>query len=261
MHAGSLDGGFSCYFTQAGTMWFHIATEPCLRVHMATPTHMELRCALAVCNRQRLSGQAGHACAELVSTDPVALQGALGPRHAVAFIRDMMDPVARQLLSRFHTADVTAARARALQELNNGGKQTHWMWFVFPQLRREGVSPTSAKFALAGLEEARLFLMDQELAHDYGEAVRAVVRALDDGMHPLVLLGGSELDVMKLVSSLTLFEAVADGALAADITRALNNLESPVLGEWSYPRDASVYALLPDGGGRRRVRARLLRFV
>src|SRR5712692_10417771 len=43
-------------------------------------------------------------------------------------------------------------------ELREGSKRSHWMWYVFPQIKGLGYSPTSRKFAVSSLEEARAYL-------------------------------------------------------------------------------------------------------
>lgn len=45
-----------------------------------------------------------------------------------------------------------------LKELQNGRKDTHWMWYVFPQLKQLGVSSTSQFYGLADINEARAYL-------------------------------------------------------------------------------------------------------
>ncbi|MGH8550689.1 MAG: DUF1810 family protein [Methylococcales bacterium] len=47
---------------------------------------------------------------------------------------------------------------RVLTELGRGGKETHWMWLIFPQIRDLGNSPTSIHFAISGAEEAQVCL-------------------------------------------------------------------------------------------------------
>src|SRR4051812_1063234 len=47
---------------------------------------------------------------------------------------------------------------RALAELRDGRKRTHWMWFVLPQVAGLGRSPTARRYAVSGLEEARAYL-------------------------------------------------------------------------------------------------------
>ena len=47
---------------------------------------------------------------------------------------------------------------RLRRELRAGRKESHWMWFIFPQIAGLGQSPTSIHFAIASLEEARAYL-------------------------------------------------------------------------------------------------------
>jgi uncharacterized protein (DUF1810 family) len=48
--------------------------------------------------------------------------------------------------------------AQVCYELRNGGKESHWMWFIFPQIRGLGTSPTAEKYAIQGVDEARAYL-------------------------------------------------------------------------------------------------------
>ena len=62
-------------------------------------------------------------------------------------------------LERFVLAqDAGGTYHRAVEELRNGLKQGHWMWFVFPQVAGLGQSPTSRKYAIASLAEAAAYL-------------------------------------------------------------------------------------------------------
>src|ERR1039458_27923 len=62
-------------------------------------------------------------------------------------------------LRRFVAAqDAGGTYDRAVQELRRGQKESHWMWFVFPQVAGLGLSPMSRKFAISSLEEARTYL-------------------------------------------------------------------------------------------------------
>ncbi len=47
---------------------------------------------------------------------------------------------------------------RACEELRAGEKRSHWMWFVFPQIRGLGSSPMAMRYAISSLEEARAYL-------------------------------------------------------------------------------------------------------
>ncbi|MBO0693566.1 MAG: DUF1810 family protein, partial [Acidimicrobiaceae bacterium] len=62
-------------------------------------------------------------------------------------------------MERFVAAqDAGGTYARAVAELRAGRKTTHWIWFVFPQIAGLGQSPTSRRYAIASLEEARAYL-------------------------------------------------------------------------------------------------------
>ena len=54
--------------------------------------------------------------------------------------------------------------AHVLAELRAGGKRSHWMWFIFPQIRGLGSSPTAQRYAIASLDEARAYLAHPTLA-------------------------------------------------------------------------------------------------
>lgn len=91
----------------------------------------------------------------------------------------------------------------ALAEIRAGAKRSHWMWFVFPQLRGLGHSPTAHYYGIASLSEARAYLDHPVLGPHYLDCVKAL-QALA-GSDPVAVFGS--VDAMKLRSSLTLFEA------------------------------------------------------
>lgn len=95
----------------------------------------------------------------------------------------------------------------ALAELIGGRKLTHWMWFVFPQLRGLGRSSTAQRFGIDTLEEARAYLAHPVLGARLRECVNAV---LDCGETSLHAIFGSP-DDMKFRSSMTLYALVAKG--------------------------------------------------
>jgi uncharacterized protein (DUF1810 family) len=89
---------------------------------------------------------------------------------------------------------------RALDELEAGRKRTHWMWFVFPQLRGLGRSEMAHRYGIDGLAEAQAYLAHAELGPRLLRAVDAVVAAPGSAAE---ILG--EIDAKKLRSSATLF--------------------------------------------------------
>jgi uncharacterized protein (DUF1810 family) len=91
--------------------------------------------------------------------------------------------------------------ARVLQELAAGEKTSHWMWFIFPQLRGLGMSSTARRFGLSGLGEARAYLAHPLLGARLRECTRLVLAVEGRTAHEIL---GSP-DDLKLRSCLTLF--------------------------------------------------------
>ena len=95
--------------------------------------------------------------------------------------------------------------ARALAELKAGQKTGHWIWWVFPQLKGLGTSENSVIYGLDDDAEAKAYLQHPVLGQRYCDCVHEVYMQLyRHGKMPLVLMG-SDVDVMKLRSSLELF--------------------------------------------------------
>ncbi len=103
-----------------------------------------------------------------------------------------------------------AAQARVYEqvraELARGRKASHWMWFVFPQMKALGRSETSRRFGLASLAEARAYLAHPLLGARLDECTRLMLAVA--GRSALEILGPP--DDLKFCSSMTLFAAVAD---------------------------------------------------
>jgi uncharacterized protein (DUF1810 family) len=96
----------------------------------------------------------------------------------------------------------------ALEELRAGRKRSHWMWFVFPQLKGLGRSPTALHYGIASLDEARAYLAHPVLGPRLVEATRAVLGVEGRSLNAIV---GSP-DDLKFRSSMTLFAAAAGEA-------------------------------------------------
>ena len=94
---------------------------------------------------------------------------------------------------------------QVVEELVNGRKETHWMWFIFPQLAGLGRSGMAQHYAVRDLDQARRYLADSIL----GQRLRHVVRLIMDqkGKSALEILGSP--DDLKLRSCLTLFREAA----------------------------------------------------
>ena len=94
-----------------------------------------------------------------------------------------------------------------LAELRNGAKRSHWIWFVFPQLRGLGRSATAQHYGISSLEEARAYLAHPVLGPRLRDCTRLV--AATDGRSVDEIFGWP--DNLKVRSSMTLFShATAD---------------------------------------------------
>ena len=95
--------------------------------------------------------------------------------------------------------------AAALEELRDGRKTGHWMWFVFPQIAGLGRSATAQRFALSGRDEAVAYAAHPVL----GPRLRACAEVLTQlpGTDAAAVFG--PLDAQKLQSSMTLFARAA----------------------------------------------------
>jgi len=103
-------------------------------------------------------------------------------------------------LARFRRAQENTY-ATALEELRSGRKRSHWIWFVFPQLKGLGHSANSEEYGLGGLDEARAYLADPLLGQRLREATGAMLAHRSS--RAAAVLG--ELDALKFRSCLTLF--------------------------------------------------------
>jgi uncharacterized protein (DUF1810 family) len=93
-----------------------------------------------------------------------------------------------------------------LWELQNGRKQTHWMWFIFPQIEGLGYSPMSKLYSIKNIMEAREYLQHPILGARLLDCARIVLELKDRSAHEIF---GSP-DDLKLQSSMTLFTTLTD---------------------------------------------------
>lgn len=94
---------------------------------------------------------------------------------------------------------------RAMEELRNGQKRSHWMWFIFPQIDGLGSSSTARLYAIKSMEEARQYLDHPVLGPRLMECAEAVLAI--EGRSASEIFGYP--DDLKLKSSMTLFAQVA----------------------------------------------------
>ena len=108
-------------------------------------------------------------------------------------------------LQRFVTAQAPVF-ASALEELKEGRKRTHWMWFLFPQLRGLGSSSMATFYGIGSLEEARAYLAHPLLGPRLVLCTETVLAVKDKSLREIF---GAP-DDMKFGSSMTLFARASD---------------------------------------------------
>jgi uncharacterized protein (DUF1810 family) len=123
---------------------------------------------------------------------------------------------------------------QALTELRNGRKESHWMWFVFPQLAGLGRSSTAQFYGIVSADEARAFLAHSVLGARLIECTQAVCRHRERSAEAIF----GSVDAMKFRSSMTLFERIAEDP--APFGQALEQFNGGA-------RDEATMALLERG--------------
>jgi uncharacterized protein (DUF1810 family) len=113
------------------------------------------------------------------------------------------------MIERFVLAQDRAFFEGILAELQAGRKSSHWMWFVFPQLKGMGTSYNAEYYGLEDLDEAKAYLAHPVL----NQRLQRCCEALLSNDHlDIRAIMGSNIDVLKLQSSMTLFERAAPDA-------------------------------------------------
>src|SRR5262252_2598157 len=90
---------------------------------------------------------------------------------------------------------------QVLRELSAGRKETHWMWFIFPQLAGLGQSEMSKRYGIRGMDEARAYMQHPILGERLRECTRAVVEGAETSVNAIF----GYPDDVKFHSSMTLF--------------------------------------------------------
>jgi uncharacterized protein (DUF1810 family) len=107
-------------------------------------------------------------------------------------------------LQRFVDAQA-AVYERVRAELKNGRKQSHWMWFIFPQIAGLGHSAMAQRYAISSLDDAKAYLANPVLGPRLRECTSLVLQVV--GKSALQILGSP--DDMKFRSCMTLFARAA----------------------------------------------------
>ena len=103
-------------------------------------------------------------------------------------------------LDRFVQAQALTYQS-ALKEIKNGKKRSHWMWFMFPQLRGLGTSTMAHKYGIIDLGEAKAYLEHPVLSARLYELCGELLKRKDKSAYDIF----GDIDAMKLKSSMTLF--------------------------------------------------------
>jgi uncharacterized protein (DUF1810 family) len=115
-------------------------------------------------------------------------------------------------LQRFIDAQ-RASFQQAVIELTAGHKQSHWMWYIFPQIQGLGRSSMAQRYAISSLDEARAYIDHRTLGPRLRECTRRVIAVKDSTIEGIL----GHPDDLKFHSSMTLFaHAVADNQIFID---------------------------------------------
>lgn len=115
-------------------------------------------------------------------------------------------------LNRFHKVHDLYYET-ALSEIKNGKKQSHWIWFIFPQIKGLGKTETSQYYAIENREEALAFLSDAVLGNHIREISSVLLK--NKSSNPIEIMGIP--DNLKLCSSMTLFYNVSGEKVFFDV--------------------------------------------
>ena len=109
----------------------------------------------------------------------------------------------------------------ALKEICNGHKESHWIWYIFPQLKGLGYSSNAKYYGIADLTEAKAYLANDILNRRLREISLELLK-LDDDIKKIV----GEIDAYKIKSSMTLFaKASEDNQIFLDVLAKFYNSE------------------------------------
>lgn len=121
-------------------------------------------------------------------------------------------------LDRFLTAHASHFPS-ALSEIRSGKKRTHWMWFIFPQLKGLGHSETAAFYGITDIHQAKAFLDHPTLGKNLREISTALLQHRN---RTATEIFGSP-DDLKLRSSMTLFDKAGNDKVFGEIIAAFFN--------------------------------------
>lgn len=120
-------------------------------------------------------------------------------------------------LNRFINAQ-NAVYDRVLQELKRGRKESHWIWYIFPQIKGLGYTPNSIAYSITCIDEAKAYASNNILWNRYIECCNILLNLNTNNI--VEVLDG---DSIKLRSSLTLFYKATNNKLLLDLINKYYN--------------------------------------
>ena len=102
---------------------------------------------------------------------------------------------------------------QALKEIRNGRKLTHWIWYIFPQMKGLGFSYNSEYYGITSLQEAKDYLENELLRKRLFKITESLL--MHKGKDIESIMG--DIDALKLKSSMTLFDAVQPGSIFGEV--------------------------------------------
>ena len=123
-------------------------------------------------------------------------------------------------LDRYKNAQA-ASYETALEEIRNGKKESHWMWYIFPQIIGLGETSTSIYYSIKSIEEAEEYLNDEVLGTNLREITNALLEL--ESNDPVEVFG--PIDALKLKSSMTLFDIVSSNDIFNEVLEKFYNGE------------------------------------
>lgn len=124
----------------------------------------------------------------------------------------IMENIEKTGLQRFIEAQ-NDSYDQALKEIINGRKLTHWIWYIFPQIKGLGFSYNSEYYGITSLQEAKDYLENELLRKRLFKITESLL--MHKGKDIESIMG--DIDAMKLKSSMTLFDAVQPGSVFGEV--------------------------------------------
>lgn len=116
-------------------------------------------------------------------------------------------------IDRFLEAQNNGRYEQALAEIKNGRKESHWIWYIFPQLRGLGYSRRAQYYGIKSRDEAEDYLKNHTLRQRLEEITHALLLHTDKTAE--TILGG--IDALKMRSCMTLFDAISPNDVYAEV--------------------------------------------